>query len=163
MVWAREMFKKWFIDGRVDGVFRLAAEVLDEFLKEVARDEGEEWVIGEAMDEAVEGQSATLSKVVPKSRGPSSTLGSKTLGAEQVAPMDAASSALVASSKRKGKQRSEPASKEEREPEQESKPEPEPTSVPVADPEAKVEDPEPALVESPRARRMYPYSNSALQ
>jgi hypothetical protein len=162
MVWAREMFGKWFIDGRVDGVFRLAAEVLDELLKEIARDEGEEWVIGEAMEEAAEGQSPTLTKVVPKSRGPSSTQGSKTLGAEQVAPMGAASSASVASSKRKGKQRSETASKVEREPEQESKPEPvpvpepepepEPTSAPAADPEAKVEEPEPALVESPRAQ-----------
>jgi hypothetical protein len=161
MVWAREMFGKWFIDGRVDSVFRLAAEVLDELLKEVARDEGEEWVIGEAMEEAAEGQSPTLSKAVPKSRGPSSTLGSKTLGAEQVAPMDVASSASVASSKRKGKQRSEPASKVEHEPEQESKPEPEPepeleaelepTPAPAADPETKVEDAEPALVESPRA------------
>lgn len=151
------MFGKWFIDGRVDGVFRLAAEVLDELLKGVARDEGEEWVIGEAMEEATEGQSPTLSNVVPKSRGPSSTLGSKTLGAEQVAPMGAASSASVASSKRKGKQRSEPVSKVEREPEPEPEPEskpepePEPTSAPAADPEAKVEDPEPALIESPRA------------
>ena len=169
MVWAREMFSKWFIDGRVDGVFRLAAEVLDELLKEVARDEGEEWVIGEAMEEAAEGRSPTLSKDVPKSRGPSSTLGSKTLGAEQVAPMRAASSASVTSFKRKSKERSELVSEVEREPEPESKPEqepepepePDPTSapapdVPVADapapdPEAKVEDPEPALVESPRA------------
>ena len=155
MVWAREMFGKWFVDGRVDGVFRLAAEILDTFLKEVARDEGEEWVVEEAA--AAEGQSPTLSKDVPKSRGPSSTLGSKTLGAEQVAPMGAASSASVASSKRKGKQRSEPASKVEDEPEQESKlepepePEPETTSAPAADPEAKVEEPEPAHVESPRA------------
>jgi hypothetical protein len=155
MVWAREMFGKWFIDGRVDGVFRLAAEILDAFLKEVARDEGEEWVREEAMEEAAaaEGQSPALSKVVPKSRGPSSTLGSKTLGAEQVPPMGAASSASVASSKRKGKQRSEPASKVGDEPEPESKLElePEPASAPAADPEAKVEDPEPALVESPRA------------
>jgi hypothetical protein len=163
MVWAREMFGKWFIDGRVDGVFRLAAEVLDEFLKGVARDEGEEWVVGETMEEAAEGQSPTLSKVVPKSRGPSSTLGSKTLGAEQVAPMGAASSASVASSKRKGNQRSEPVSRVEREPEPESKPEPEPepkpepkpepepTFAPAAEPEAKVDVPEPALVESPRA------------
>ncbi|KAF8497842.1 hypothetical protein F5888DRAFT_1695905 [Russula emetica] len=150
MGWAREMFGKWFIDGRVDGVFRLAADVLDGFLKEVARDEGEEWVIAEAKEEAAEGQSPTLSKVVPKSRGPSSTLGSKTLGAEQVAPMLATSSASVASSKRKGKQRPEPTSKVEREPEPE--PEPEPTSAPAADPEPKVEDPEPALVESPRAQ-----------
>jgi hypothetical protein len=44
------MICKWFIDGRVDGVFRLAAEVLDELLKEVAWDEGEEWVMGEAME-----------------------------------------------------------------------------------------------------------------
>ncbi|KAH9967007.1 hypothetical protein BJV74DRAFT_284696 [Russula compacta] len=50
MVWAREMFAKWFIDGRVDGVFRLAASVLNEFLKEVARDEGEEWVTEEAVE-----------------------------------------------------------------------------------------------------------------
>ena len=74
MVWAREMFGKWFIDWRIDGVLRLAAEVLDGFLKEVARDEGEEWVIGEAMEETVKGPSPTLSKVIPKSRGPSSTL-----------------------------------------------------------------------------------------
>ena len=158
MVWAREMFGKWFIDGRVDGVFRLAAGVLDEVLKEVARDEGEEWVIGEAMEEEAEGQLPTLSKVVPKSRGPSSTQDSKTLGPEQVAPMRAASSASVASSKRKGKQCSEPAQKEEREPELESKPEPEPepepesTPAPAADTEAKVENPKPALVESPRAQ-----------
>ena len=151
MVWAREMFGKWFIDGRVDGVFRLAAEVLDELLKEVARDEGEEWVT-EAM-EAAEGQSPMLSKVVPESRGPSSTQDSKTLGTEQVVPMRATSSASVASSKRKGKQLSEPSRKAEREPEPEpdSKPDPEPTPAPAADPEANAEDPQQALVESPRA------------
>jgi hypothetical protein len=97
------MICKWFIDGRVDGVFRLAAEVLDELLKEVAWDEGEEWVMGEAM-EAAEGQSPILSKVVPESRGLSSCQDSTTLGAEQVAPMRATSSASVTSSKRKGKQ-----------------------------------------------------------
>jgi hypothetical protein len=148
MVWAREMFGKWFIDGRVDGVFRLAAEVLDELLKEVARDEGEEWVTGEAMGEASGEQSPTLSsKAIPKSRGPSSTLFSKTQGAEQVTPIRTSSPASVASSKRGDKQRSEPAQKAEREPE----PEPEPTPPPAADPEAKAEDVEPALVESPRA------------
>ena len=154
MVWAREMFGKWFIDGRVDGVFRLAAEVLDELLKEVARDEGEEWVMSELMEKAGEDQSpAPSSEVVSKSRGPSSTLGSKTLGAEQVAPMRAASSASVASSKRGAKQRSEPAPKAEREPEPE--PEPEPTPPPAADPEAKAEvaeDVEPAADKSPRAQ-----------
>jgi phosphotransacetylase len=46
MVWAREMFGKWFIDGCVNGVFRLATEVLDALLKVFARDEGEEWVMG---------------------------------------------------------------------------------------------------------------------
>jgi len=96
------MFGRWFIDGRVDGVFRLAAEVLDGLLKEVTRGEGEEWVMGEAM-EAAEGQSPRLSKVVPESRGPSSSQDSKTLGAEQVVPMRATSSASVASSKRRGK------------------------------------------------------------
>ncbi len=156
MVWAREMFGKWFIDGRVDGVFRLAAEVLDVLLKEIARDEGEEWVVAEAMEEAAERQSPRFSKVIPESGGPSST----TLGAEQVAPMRAASSASVASSKQKGKQRSERvSSKAGREPDPESipeskpetKPDPEPTPAPAADPEAKAEDPEPALVDSPRA------------
>ena len=149
MVWAREMFGKWFIDGRVDGVFRLAADVLDELLKEVARDEGEEWVTGEAMGEASEEQSpAFSSQAVPKSRGPSSTLVSKTQGAEQVTPILASSPASVASSKRGDKQRPEPVQNAEREPE----PEPEATPPPAtADPEAKAEDVEPALVESPRA------------
>lgn len=150
MVWAREMFGKWFIDGRVDGVFRLAAEVLDELLKEVARDEGEEWVMGEAMEKAGEEQSPTLSsKVIPKSRGPSSTLGSKTLGAEQVAPMRPGSSASVASSKRGAKQRSEPAPKAEQEQE------PKPTPPPAADPEDKAEAAEnvvPVVDSYPRAQ-----------
>ncbi|KAH9995293.1 hypothetical protein BJV77DRAFT_1066374 [Russula vinacea] len=140
MVWAREMFGKWFIDGRVDGVFRLAADVLDELLKEVARDEGEEWVTGEAMGEASEEQSpAFSSQAVPKSRGPSSTLVSKTQGAEQVTPILASSPASVASSKRGDKQRPEPVQNAEREPE----PEPEATPPPAtADPEAKAGIPE---------------------
>ncbi|KAH9968397.1 hypothetical protein BJV74DRAFT_990677 [Russula compacta] len=42
------MFSRWFIDGRVDGVFLLAAGVLNEFLKEVA---GEGWVTEEVVEE----------------------------------------------------------------------------------------------------------------
>ncbi|KAH9953025.1 hypothetical protein BC827DRAFT_1273894 [Russula dissimulans] len=134
MVWAREMFGKWFIDGRVDAVFRLAAEVLNELLKEVARDEGEEWVAEEGRKEEV----PKFAEVVPESRDPSSTLGTaKTLGAEQVAPAGGEASApSVASSKRGGKQRSEPAAQEKADHE----PEP-PTPPPVADVKDEAEKP----------------------
>jgi hypothetical protein len=39
MVWAREMFGKWLIDGCVDSIFWLAAGILNELLKEVVPDE----------------------------------------------------------------------------------------------------------------------------
>jgi len=160
MVWAREMFGKWLIDGRVDAVFRLAAGVLNELLKELARDEGEEWVMDEMMEEAAEAeeQPAKSSTVTPRSGDPSSksTLAtSKTLGADQTAPTRPSPAASVASSKRRAKERSEPAKEAEKvpEPEPELKPEPEPepelTPVPEADPETKPD--EPVLVESPRA------------
>jgi hypothetical protein len=143
MVWAQEMFGKWLIDGRVDSVFRLAAGVLNELLKEVARDEGEEWVL-DAEVEVVKEQSPKDPDVVPKSSSPSSTLtASKTIGAEQVALMRAASSASVASSKRGANRASEPAQKAENEPEPEPEPEhvPEPESLPVADSGPKPEEP----------------------
>jgi hypothetical protein len=47
MVWAREVFGKWLVDGRLDAVFRLSADVLNELLKEVAADEGIEWGVAE--------------------------------------------------------------------------------------------------------------------
>ena len=105
MVWAREMFGKWLIDGRVDAVFRLAAGVLNELLKELARDEGEEWVTDEVVEEAAEAEEQPVksSTVVPRSGDPSSksTLAtSKTLGADQAALMQPSPAASVASSKR---------------------------------------------------------------
>ncbi|KAI0320238.1 hypothetical protein OF83DRAFT_631084 [Amylostereum chailletii] len=45
-MWAREMFAGWWADGRIDGVFRDAAGVLNDLLKEMAREEGEEWAGG---------------------------------------------------------------------------------------------------------------------
>ena len=63
IVRAREMFGKWFIDGRINGVFRLAASVLNEFFKEVARDEGEEWVTEEAVEDGAEEQLPKSPKV----------------------------------------------------------------------------------------------------
>ena len=142
MVWAREMFGKWLIDGRVDGVFRLAAGVLNELLKEVARDEGEEWVAGEEVEDAAEEPVPKDSDVVPKSSSPSSTLtASKTVGAEQVAPVRTPSSASVASSKRGTKRPSEPAPKVERELEPEPEPKPQIDPSPAPDSEAKLEEP----------------------
>ena len=49
-----EMFGEWCIDGRVDGVFLLTVGVLNEFLKDVARDEGEEWVTAEMCGRRIE-------------------------------------------------------------------------------------------------------------
>ncbi|KAI0033211.1 hypothetical protein K488DRAFT_70059 [Vararia minispora EC-137] len=43
--WARETFGRWLADGRADGVFRASASVLDALLREMAREEGEEWAI----------------------------------------------------------------------------------------------------------------------
>lgn len=152
MVWVREMFGKWLIDGRVDAVFRLAAGVLNELLKEVARDEGEEWVTEEPVEEVAEKQPSTLSRVVPTLGGPSSTLAtSKTLGGEQAPPVRASSSASVASSKR-GVKHSEPVQKAEQELEPEPTPDQEAESrpAPAADAEAKPD--EPAVPNSPPAR-----------
>lgn len=160
MVWAREMFGKWLIDGRVDAVFRLAAGVLNELLKELARDEGEEWVADEVVGEAAddEEQPTKSSTLVPTSGDLSSksTLAtSKTLGADQVAPMRPSPAPSVASSKRRVKQLSEPAKEAEKEPEPELELEPEPEPeleqpAPEADPESKIDD-EPVMVDSPQA------------
>lgn len=128
MVWAREVFGKWLVDGRLDAVFRLSAGVLNELLKEVARDEGEEWVVEEE-EEVAEAQ---LPQDVQKSPGPSSVRGtSQTIEVEQVVAMRAASSASVASSKRTGKRRSPPSQKAEREPDTDPRPEPVPTPPPA--------------------------------
>ena len=136
MVWAREVFGKWLVDGRLDAVFRLSANVLNELLKEVARDEGEEWVADEEEEEeAVEEQTTKDNTVVQKSPGPSSVRGtSQTIVVEQTAPVRAASSASVASSKRTGKRLSEASQKVECEPDTEPKPVPAPEPVPVPPP-----------------------------
>ena len=140
MVWAREVFGKWLVDGRLDAVFRLSAGVLNELLKEVARDEGEEWVAEEGVEaeEAVEEQVPRDSKVIQTSPGPSSLRGtSQTMVVEQ--PARVASS--VASSKRTGKRRSEPS---EREAEMEPKPVPAPEPVTILPPvlsEVQAEEP----------------------
>ena len=156
MVWAREVFGKWLVDGRLDAVFRLSAGVLNEFLKEVARDEGEEWVADEEEEKEEDGeedQSSKDTKVPQKSPGPSSVRGtSQTIVAEQAVPTRAASAASVASSKRSGKRRSEPSQKAEHESDMEPKPVPAPEPVlmpppvPAPDPEVQSEasaDPNP--------------------
>ncbi|KAH9033002.1 hypothetical protein EDB85DRAFT_1890441 [Lactarius pseudohatsudake] len=151
MVWAREVFGKWLVDGRLDAVFRLSAGVLNELLKEVARDEGEEWVAEEEEEEeeeATEVQIPEVTEVIAKSSGPSSVRGtSQTIVVEQ---MRATSSASVASSKRSGKRGSEPLQKAERkpdpEPELEPVPVPVPTPRPVPAPEPEVQPEEPAAV-----------------
>ncbi|KAI9449287.1 hypothetical protein BJY52DRAFT_1308167 [Lactarius psammicola] len=160
MVWAREVFGKWLVDGRLDAVFRLSAGVLNELLKEVARDEGEEWVAEEEEEEeeaAAEEQLPEDTKVIQKSSGPSSVRGtSQTIVVEQAVPMHAASSASVASSKRTGKRRSEPSQKaEERELDTEPKPVPVPvpvlvpTPLPVPAPDPEVQPEEAAAVPNP--------------
>jgi hypothetical protein len=155
MVWAREMFGKWLIDGRVDAVFRLAAGVLNELLKEVARDEGEEWVTEEPVEEVAEKQPPKLSRVVATC-GPSSTLAtSKTLAAEQAPPVRASSTASLASSKR-GAKHSESAPKAEQEPEQEPKPEQEAESRPAPAADAEQIPDERAVRRSPPARTPSP-------
>jgi hypothetical protein len=158
MVWAREVFGKWLVDGRLDAVFRLSAGVLNEFLKEVARDEGEEWVAEEEEEEeATEEQLTKDNTVVQKSPGPSSVRGtSQTIVVEEAVPMRAPSSASVASSKRTGKRRSEPFQKAEREPEMEPKPvpapeEPVPTPPPVLAPDPEDQSEEPADPNPPPA------------
>jgi len=109
------------------------------------------------VEEAAEAeeQPAKSSTAVPRSGDPSpkSTLAtSKTLGADQAAAMRPSPAASVASSKRRAKQRSEPAKEAEREPEPELEKEPEPESkqpAPEVDPETKPD--KPVMVESPRA------------
>ena len=139
MVWAREVFGKWLVDGRLDAVFRLSAGVLNELLKEVARDEGEEWVAEEAeeeeeaAEEVAEEPRPRDSKVTQTSPGPSSVRGtSQTLVVEQAVQARPPSS--VASSKRTGKRRSEPSQKAECEPDMEPKPVPAPKLVPMPPP-----------------------------
>ena len=70
------MFDKWIIGGRVNGVFLLVAGVLREFLKEVAWDEGKEWiteqVVEESSREGAEEELPKLSQVDLMSHGPSS-------------------------------------------------------------------------------------------
>ncbi|KAH8985365.1 hypothetical protein EDB92DRAFT_1365134 [Lactarius akahatsu] len=148
MVWAREVFGKWLVDGRLDAVFRLSAGVLNELLKEVARDEGEEWVAEdeeEEEEEAAEVQIPEVTEVIAKSSGPSSVRGtSQTIVAEQVVPMRATSSASVASSKRSGKRGSEPLQKAERKPDPEPELAPVPVPVPVLTPPL-VQSPEPEV------------------
>ncbi|KAH9173149.1 hypothetical protein EDB89DRAFT_2242364, partial [Lactarius sanguifluus] len=149
MVWAREVFGKWLVDGRLDAVFRLSAGVLNELLKEVARDEGEEWVAEEEEEEAAEMQIPEDTEVIAKSSGPSSVRGtSQTIVAEQAVPMRATSSASVASSKRSGKRGSEPLQKAERKPDPEPELEPVPVLTPplVQSPEPEVQPEEPAAV-----------------
>ena len=148
MVWAREVFGKWLVDGRLDAVFRLSANVLNELLKEVARDEGEEWVADEVVEEeaAEEHQTQRDSKVTQTSPGPSSMRGtSQTLVVEQAVQVRPASS--VASSKRTGKRRSEPSQKAdpEYEPDAEPKPVPAPQPVPMPPPAVLAPVPEPQV------------------
>jgi hypothetical protein len=161
MVWAREVFGKWLVDGRLDAVFRLSADVLNELLKDVARDEGEEWVaeegVEEAAEEAAEEHVRRDSKDIQTSPGPSSMRGtSQTLVVEQAVQVRPASS--VASSKRTGKRRSEPSQKADPECEDaEPKPVPAPQPVPmpppvlapVREPEIQAEDPEESWVLDP--------------
>jgi hypothetical protein len=163
MVWAREVFGKWLVDGRLDAVFRLSADVLNEFLKEVARDEGEEWVAEEEVEEEAAEEVAVQqvprdSKVIQTSPGPSSVRGtSQTLVVEQAVQVRPASS--VASSKRTGKRRSEPSQKADPESEPDAEPKPVPARqpvpmpppvlAPVPEPEVQPEDPEESWILDP--------------
>ncbi|KZV61750.1 hypothetical protein PENSPDRAFT_658679 [Peniophora sp. CONT] len=45
--WAKETFGRWMKDGRADGVFKEAASVLDGLLRYMAREDGEEWALGD--------------------------------------------------------------------------------------------------------------------
>ncbi len=125
MVWAWEMFGKWLINGCIDAMFCLATAVLNELLKEVTQDEGEEWVMEEMVEAVTKEQAPKLSKVILMFSGPSSTPATtKTLAPEQAVPMRASLSASVASSKHGPKQHLElaPNIDDELEPEPESEP-----------------------------------------
>ncbi|VDB99455.1 unnamed protein product [Peniophora sp. CBMAI 1063] len=43
--WAQETFGRWVKDGRADTVFRQAASILDEMLRHMAKEDGEEWAM----------------------------------------------------------------------------------------------------------------------
>ena len=91
----RSCFGKWFIDGQ----WRIsaAAWVLNEFLSEVARDEGEEWVTEEVSEEGAE-EKVSNREFLQKSestQSPGYLQSFKTLGAEQVTAKHAASSGFI--------------------------------------------------------------------